>query len=66
MFFFPRIWLRRARFVPIGTMSMTVHFHADQAQLQATGAGYLLAQAQAQAFHNGYLRPNGPVVERSG
>ena len=26
--FFPRIWLRRARFVPIGTVSMTVYFHA--------------------------------------
>src|SRR6478672_10912737 len=28
--FFPRIWLRRAKFVPIGTVSMTVYFHAGQ------------------------------------
>lgn len=53
--FFPRIWLRRAKFVPIGTVTMTVYFHAGQAQLQATGTGYLLGQAQAQDFHNGYF-----------
>jgi len=34
---------------------MTVYFHADSAQLQATGSGYLLGQAQAQAFRNGYF-----------
>jgi acyl-CoA thioesterase len=53
--FFPRIFLRRARHVPIGTVTMTVYFHAGQAQLQATGTGYLLGQTQAQAFHNGYF-----------
>lgn len=53
--FYPRIWRRRASPVPIGTVSMTVYFHAGAAQLQATGTGYLFAQAQAQAFHNGYF-----------
>ena len=53
--FFPRIWLRRATFVPIGTVSMTVYFHADAARLQQVGTGYLLGQAQAQAFHAGYF-----------
>ena len=33
--FFPRVWLRRAKFVPIGTVSMTVYFHADAAQLMS-------------------------------
>ena len=53
--FFPRIWRRRAKFVPIGTVSMTVYFHASTAHLQTTGSGYLLGQAQAQAFRHGYF-----------
>ncbi len=53
--FFPRVWLRRTTFVPIGTVSMTVYFHADAAQLAATGTGYLLGQAQGQAFRKGYF-----------
>lgn len=51
--FFPRIWRRRAKFAPIGTVSMAVYFHASASQLQATGNGYLLGQAQA--FRNGYF-----------
>ena len=53
--FFPRIWLRRASQVPLGTVTMTVYFHADSEVLRATGTGYLLAQAQGQGFRNGYL-----------
>lgn len=53
--FFPRIWRRRASPVPIGTVSMTVYFHAGKEQLAQAGAGYLLGQAQAQAFHDGYF-----------
>lgn len=53
--FFPRIWLRRATFVPIGTVSMTVYFHAGSEQLAASGTGHLLGQARAQNFFNGYF-----------
>ena len=53
--FFPRIWRRRATPVPIGTVSMTIYFHADDALLRQTGAGYLLGQAGAQAFRHGYF-----------
>lgn len=53
--FFPRIWRRRAQITPIGTVSMTVYFHADAALLRATGSHYLLAQARAQAFRKGYF-----------
>ena len=45
---------------------MTVYFHADQAQLQATGAGYLLAQAQAQAFRNGYFDQTAQLWNEAG
>lgn len=53
--FFPRIWLRRPRQTPIGTVTMTVYFHANGAQLAATGSAYLLAQAQGQGFRDGYF-----------
>jgi acyl-CoA thioesterase len=53
--FFPRVFLRRATRVPIGTVSMTVYFHAGQAELDAVGSGYLLGQAHAQRFFNGFF-----------
>lgn len=64
--FFPRIWLRRARCVPVGTVSMTVYFHADGAMLAATGCGHLLGQAQAQAFHHGYFDQTGQLWNEAG
>jgi len=53
--FFPRIWLRRAQRVPIGTVSMTVYFHADSALLAETGTKWLLGQARGQEFYNGFF-----------
>ena len=53
--FFPRVWLRRARQVPAGTVSITVYFHATASQLQATGTGFLLGQARGQEFRNGFF-----------
>lgn len=64
--FFPRIWRRRARLTPIGTVSMTVYFHCSQAQLQATGKGYLLGQAQAQAFRDGYFDQTAQLWNEAG
>lgn len=64
--FFPRIWRRRATPVPVGTVSMTVYFHADAAQLAATGSGFLFAQAQAQAFRGGYFDQAGQLWSRQG
>jgi len=53
--FFPRVWLRRARQVPAGTVSITVYFHATAEQLRATGTGFLLGQARGQEFRNGFF-----------
>ena len=53
--FFPRIWLRRATHVPAGTVSMTVYFHAGSALLAEVGHGWVLGQARAQAFRNGFF-----------
>lgn len=64
--FFPRIWLRRARQTPLGTVTMTVYFHADAAQLAAVGSGYLLAQARGQGFGSGYFDHSGQLWSEVG
>ena len=64
--FYPRIWLRRALRTPAGTVSMTVYFHANSAQLAATGTGYLLGQAQGQAYRNGFFDQTGQLWNRQG
>jgi len=53
--FFPRIFVKRARWVPIGTVSLTAYFHADAALLAAVGSRHLLGHARAQQFRNGYF-----------
>ena len=64
--FFPRVWRRRPKLVPIGTVAMTIYFHADTALLQSTGDGYLLGQTQAQAFRNGYFDQTAQLWSESG
>ncbi|EJL74082.1 acyl-CoA thioesterase [Variovorax sp. Varisp85] len=53
--FFPRVWLRRATRVPVGTVSITTYFHADAAQLAEVGTGYLLGSATGQQFSSGFF-----------
>lgn len=64
--FFPRIWLRRARRVPAGTVSITVYFHADSAKLAEQGDHHVIAQANGQAFRNGYFDHSAQLWGRDG
>jgi acyl-CoA thioesterase len=64
--FFPRVYLRRKTFVPIGTVSMTVYFHADAEQLSALGNGYVLGQAKAQCFFNGFFDQTAQLWSEAG
>lgn len=64
--FFPRIWRRRARMTPIGTVSMTVYFHADANELAAIGDGYLLGQARSQSFFNGFFDQSAQLWSQAG
>ena len=64
--FFPRVWLRRALQVPAGTVSITVYFHAGSQQLAAAGDGYLLGQARAQEFRNGFFDQTGQLWDTGG
>jgi hypothetical protein len=41
--FYPRVFQRRSRVVPAGTISLTTYFHADQQQLDALDGDYVLA-----------------------
>jgi acyl-CoA thioesterase len=64
--FFPRLFIRRATHVPVGTVSMTVYFHASAEQLAQTGTGYLLGQAKAQAFRNGFFDQSSQLWNEAG
>ena len=64
--FMPRIFIRRATPVPVGTVSMTVYFHASSQQLAQTGSGYLLGQARAQAFRNGFFDQSSQLWNEAG
>ncbi|RZL10482.1 MAG: thioesterase family protein [Rubrivivax sp.] len=52
--FFPRIFIRRRALTPIGTVSLTTYFHADEAMLRRQGDRHVLGVARALRFHNGY------------
>lgn len=53
--FFPRIFVRRPVWAPIGTISFTTYFHADAAMLAANGDAAVLGTARAHQFRNGYF-----------
>ncbi len=64
--FYPRVWLRRAKPVPIGTVSITTYFHANAAQLDEIGTGYLLGRATGQQFSNGFFDQAAQLWNESG
>lgn len=64
--FFPRVWLRRAKRVPAGTVSITVYFHAGREELAEVGDALLLAQARGQEFRNGFFDQTAQLWSPSG
>ena len=66
--FFPRVYLRRAKPVPIGTVSMTCYFHWNNVQLASHVAmdDYLLCQSQGQTFRNGFFDQTGLLWSEAG
>ena len=53
--FYPRVYRRRQRLVPAGTVSMTTHFHAGADALARQGAQPLLGCARGLRFERGYF-----------
>ncbi|MFN0162196.1 MAG: acyl-CoA thioesterase [Burkholderiales bacterium] len=64
--FFPRIFVKRSSWAPIGTVSFTVYFHAEAGRLAAVGTRHLLAHARAQQFRNGYFDQSGELWSPDG
>jgi len=64
--FYPRIFLKRAGFVPAGTVSLTTYFHTDAATLAALGDNHVLASAQAQVFRKGYFDQSAQIWSAGG
>jgi len=49
-----------------GTVSLTTYFHAGDAELRATGSGYLLGQARGQEFRNGFFDQSAQLWNEAG
>lgn len=62
--FYPRVFLRRGRAVPAGTISLTTYFHADSAELSRQGSDFILASARSQRFERGYFDQSGQIWGR--
>lgn len=53
--FFPRVFVKRQKMAPVGTITMTIYFHVDAALLEKQGTAEILATARAQRFRDGYF-----------
>jgi hypothetical protein len=52
--FIPRVFVRRSRAVPAGTVTLTVYFHADAALLAAQGTAHVLGCAKGLRYSQGF------------
>jgi acyl-CoA thioesterase len=64
--FFPRIFVRHQKPCPAGTVSMTLYFHADSAELAALGSSELLGRARAQQYRNGFFDQSAELWSQDG
>lgn len=64
--YFPRIFIRKPKFVPMGTVSMTTYFHCMEADLSRVGDAYILATAQANVFNAGFFDHAGSLWSQDG
>lgn len=64
--FFPRLFVRRPVWTPVGTVSFTTYFHADAALLAANGDAPVLGTARAHQFRNGYFDQIAEVWSEAG
>jgi acyl-CoA thioesterase len=53
--FYPRVFRRRQRVTPAGTVSLTTYFHAEAAALAAQGERPLLAVVRGRRFTQGFF-----------
>src|SRR5699024_1948952 len=53
--FFPRIFVRRNKMIPAGTVSLTIYFHANAETLATYGSKPILGDARALRFNDGFF-----------
>ena len=63
---FPRIYLRRAERVPIGTVSMTTYFHCSQQDLDEVSGTPMLGTANGQVFSSNFFDQNSQLWSADG
>lgn len=59
--FFPRIFMHRPTFVPIGTVSMNIYFHAGSEELARHGDAPVKAVAHGQVCDGGFFDHQGQI-----
>ncbi len=64
--FFPRVFIRRQRWTPIGTVTMTSYFHADSQTLAAVGTAHVLGCARGNGYWNGFFDQSAEVWSAEG
>lgn len=64
--FFPRIYVRREELVAIGTVSMTVYFHAREQTLATYGKEPILGHTRALRFYDGFYDQTAELWGRNG
>jgi hypothetical protein len=64
--FYPRTFRRRQRFVPAGTVTLTIHFHADADQLAAQAARPVLGVARGLRYHRGFFDQRAEIWSDAG
>ncbi|WP_040835308.1 acyl-CoA thioesterase [Nocardia brevicatena] len=53
--FYPRVFLRRGRYMPAGTITLTVYFHTDADELTGQGTDFVLGSARTHRFTQGHF-----------
>jgi len=53
--FYPRIFQRRGKYVPAGTISLTIHYFSTTEDLAKQADSYVLAHAHSRRFNRGYF-----------
>lgn len=64
--FFPRIFVRRPKWVAVGTVALTTYFHADRQLLEQIGSQPVLASAKALHFGKGFFDQTAEVWSPDG
>lgn len=64
--FFPRVYVRKGQLMPAGTISFTVYFHADEAELAEQADQFVLAVARGQRFAAGHFDQSAQIWGRGG